>query len=157
MTEVKRGRGRPKKSPEVASTKPTRTPLGVPRQKLSLEKKDPNYYYRWINEVGDRINLALEAGYEFVTRSDAAPGDRDVAPQNTDLGNRTSKVVGTAEGGRPLTAYLMRLKKSFYNEDQAAKQAQIDEMERGLKVGKPLKDALGDHGYVKSMSMKTQR
>lgn len=157
MTEAKRGRGRPKKT-AVESTKPKRTPLGVPRQKLSLDKKDPNYNYRWINDVGDRIQQAQEAGYEFVKRGDtSAPGVADVVPQNTDLGTNTSKVVGTTESGAPLTAYLMRLKKSFYEEDKRAKAENINEMERGLRRGKSLTDSLGEHGYVKSSSFQTDR
>lgn len=150
MTEAKRGPGRPKKN-ATESTK--RIPLGVPRQKLSLDKKDPNYNYRWINDTGDRIQQAQEAGYEFVKRgSTSAPGVADVVPQNTDLGTNTSKVVGTTESGAPLTAYLMRLKKSFFEEDKKAKAQQIDEMERGLRRGQSLTDSLGEHGYVKSSS-----
>lgn len=157
MTEAKRGPGRPKKVAVESITKQKRTPLGVPRQKLSLDKKDPNYSYRWLNDSGDRINQALEGGYEFVRRGDtSAPGDMDVVPQNTDLGTNVSKVVGTTESGAPLTAYLMKLKKSFYEADQAEKQAQINETERGLKAGQSLKDSLGDHGYVKTASFKTQ-
>lgn len=155
MTEAKRGPGRPKKT---ATERAKRIPLGVPRQKLSLDQKDPNYNYRWINDTGDRIAQAQQAGYEFVKRGDtSAPGVADVVPQNTDLGANTSKVVGTTESGAPLTAYLMRLKKSFYEEDKKAKADQIDESERGLRRGQSLMDSLGDRGYVKSESFKTNR
>lgn len=151
MNQPKRGPGRPRKNAEA---RPTRTPLGVPRAKLSVEQKDPNYAYRWINDKEDRIARALEAGYEFVKRGDtSAPGDKDVTPQNTDLGTNVSKVVGTKEGGGPLTAYLMRLKKKFYDEDQQAKQKYVDATETGIKRGRGLKDQIGEHGYVKSFGI----
>ena len=152
MTETKRGPGRPKKT---AEDRPTRVPLGVPRSKLSVEKKDPNYNYRWINETGDRIPRALEAGYEFVKRdSTDAPGVRDVVPQNSDLGTNVSKIVGTTEGGKPLTAYLMRIQKSFYQEDQKSKAEYVDSLEAGIRDANSLKGAIGDHAYVKSFSVK---
>lgn len=153
MTETKRGPGRPKNKPE--SARPQRTPLGVPRSKLSVEKKDPNYNYRWINDIEDRVYRATEAGYEFVAKSSGiAPGDRDVVPQNADLGNNVSKIVGTTEGGRPMTAYLMRIKKSFYEEDQKAKAEYVDSVEAGVRNASALKGHLGEHGYVKSVSIK---
>jgi hypothetical protein len=48
----------------------------------------------------------------------------------------------------------MRLKKSFFDEDQKLKQQYVDESEAMLKAGSRLTDQIGEHGYVKQSSFK---
>lgn len=112
-----------------------RTPLGVQRQKLVLDQlKDPNYVYRWVNDGGTRIQNALEGGYEFVSAETAGQiGVRDVIPTNTDLGSGVSMVVERGTGRR---AFLMRIPKEFYDEDQAVKQKVVDRVDDAIRGGK---------------------
>lgn len=105
--------------------RPKRTPLGA-RNRLSFGKQDPNYVYRVINDQDDRLVLAQEAGYEFVTGDDKL-GDARVA-EGGKIDSRVSKPVGNGVRG-----YLMRIPKEYYEEDQAAKAARIDETEKAMK------------------------
>lgn len=112
-----------------------RVPLGMKRKKLDVRDRDPAYVYRWVNDVGGRITDAERGGYEFVT-SDVKAGQSDVANQNSSVGDRQSKIVGKNESGRPVTAYLMRIRKEWYDGDQKAKQKGLDSIDAALKRGK---------------------
>ena len=106
-------------------SRPTRTPLGA-RNRLTFGAQDPNFVYRVINDQDDRIKLAQEAGYEFVT-GDAQLGDKRVA-EGGKIDSRVSKPVGNGVRG-----FLMRIPREYYVEDQAAKAARIDETEKAMK------------------------
>lgn len=110
-----------------------RVPLGIKRSKLAVKDQDPAYMYRWVNDVGGRILDAQNGGYEFVT--DAKVGEGDVANRNASAGNRISRVVGKTDRGNAITAYLMRIRKEWYDEDQKAKKRQLDEVDAALKAG----------------------
>jgi hypothetical protein len=106
-------------------SKKTRTPLGA-RNRLTFSNLDPEFQYRVINDVDDRLMRAQEAGYEFV-ESPEQLGDKKVA-EASKIGTSVSKPVGNGTIG-----YLMRIPKKWYEEDQAAKQKQIDQTEAALK------------------------
>ena len=89
--------------------------------------KDPNYVYRFVNDVGSRIANFQSAGYEFVEDSSLVVGDSRVSdPANIGTSKRVTSNDGTV-------SYLMRTKKEYYEEDQAAKAALVDETERAMK------------------------
>ena len=89
--------------------------------------KDPNYVYRFVNDTGSRIANFQSAGYEFVEDKDLVVGDSRVFdPSDIGSGKRVTSNDGTV-------SYLMRTKIEFYNEDQAAKAALIDETEQAMK------------------------
>ena len=97
-----------------------RTPLNM-RNKLTVKDRDPNYHYRIVNVKEDRVEQFQEQGYEIVGATPV--GDKQIdAPSS--LGSASEISVG---GG--LKAVVMRIPKEFYEEDQAMKQAQIDELE----------------------------
>lgn len=116
-----------------------RVPLGVPRRRLSFADKDPGYEYRVIhNRPGkpNRVKDAEEAGYEFVLKEDdETMGDED-ASRASDMDRRITHVVGADDSNRPLIGYLMRIKKKWYDEDQAKKQGNVDAIERAIMEGK---------------------
>ncbi len=89
--------------------------------------KDPNYVYRFVNDSGSRISNFRQAGYEFVEDSDLVVGDSRVFDPS-DIGS--SKRVTSNDG---TVSYLMRIKKEYYEEDQAAKAAMVDETEAAMK------------------------
>jgi hypothetical protein len=113
-------------SKEAISKSPSgrvkRTPVGV-RNVLTVKGKDPNYEYRIVNDTGDRVAQFLDAGYEVVNAADVQIGDRRV---NQSSGE--GSVAQTAVGGG-LKGVVVRIKKEWFDEDQAAKQAQIDATE----------------------------
>lgn len=111
--------------------KNNRTPLGKVRRKLSYDNQDPDYVYRWVNDNDMRIRDAIEGGYEFVEKEKKGDhaGDEDVANTEAGVGSGISKVVNK-NGTR---AFLMRIKKEWYEEDQAEKQKIPDAIEEQIR------------------------
>lgn len=103
----------------------TRTPLGA-RNKLTFGNLEEGYAYRVINDQDARLSQAVDAGYEFV-ESDEQLGDVRVA-EGTTLGARVAKPVGNG-----VTGYLMRIKQEWYDETQAAKMKEIDDLEKSMQ------------------------
>jgi hypothetical protein len=105
----------------------TRTPVGS-RNILTVKGKDPNYEYRIVNDVDDRIEQFKEAGYEIVSNSsDVQVGDKRV---NSASSEGSVKQMAVGQGTK---AYLMKIKKDWFQEDQQAKQRRVDELEKATK------------------------
>ena len=88
---------------------------------------DENFQYRFVNDVGSRISNFKAAGYEFVEDPEIDVGDSRVFDPSSE---GSAKVVTSNDGTK---AYLMRIKKEWYNEDQAAKAERINEQEAAMK------------------------
>ncbi len=98
--------------------------------KLSVPEhlKDPNYEYRWINDTsGGRIHMLTVADDWDVVKDKGIEGQGE--------GTAVTRNVGTSESGKPARAYLCRKLKTFYQEDQQAKQARLLSTEEELKRG----------------------
>jgi len=117
----------------------TRTPIGT-RNILTVKGKDPNYEYRIVNDVEDRITQFQEAGYEVVQSESVEVGDKRAA-SGTSIGS--AKTLSVGQGTK---AYVMRIKKEWYEEDQRAKQGQIAATESAIKD--PTLNG-GDYGSTK--------
>jgi hypothetical protein len=74
------------------SGRPKRTPVGT-RNKLTVQGKDPNYVYRIVNDVGDRIQQFIDAGYEIVEAKDVRVGDKRVETASSE-GSQAQVSVG---------------------------------------------------------------
>lgn len=113
-----------------------RVPLGRHRAKMSIGHLDipDNKVPRWINDVGNRINEAIDGGYEFVNDPNAQVGEDPMVHRG--LGNAVNMKVGTKEDGSPQRAYLMVIDKDLYKEDQREKMAEIDRIDDAIKHGK---------------------
>lgn len=107
--------------------RPQRTPING-RNILTVTGKDPAYVYRVVNNVGDRVEQFKEAGYELVPASDVKVGERrvDSASPEGSYAQVSVDNVGTK-------AFIMRIPKEWHDEDQKAKQKQVDELERTIK------------------------
>ena len=90
-------------------------------------EKDPNFHYRFVNDVGSRVYNYQQAGYEIVTDGDLTVGDSRVSDAS-DLGS-PRRVVG--DQGTP--SVLMRIPKEYFDEDQAKKNAALDEQDQAMK------------------------
>lgn len=120
-----------------------RVPMSGHRSKLQLSESDrkaldeAGFVPRWVNDVDGRVEQALAGGYVYVEPEEAkSVGQMALHEGNSDLNGRVSKIVSKG-GGQPIRAYLMKIKKEFYDEDQAAKQARNDEIEDALRNGQP--------------------
>jgi len=127
MTTKRRGKGQESR----AENRPKRVPLAR-RNVISLNniKVPKGMVPRLFNDVENRINDALAAGYQFIM-SDGQVGDERCADPSK-MGSYVTKSVG---GGR--IGYLMAIPEEFYNEDQQAKQQKVDESELSMKPPKP--------------------
>ncbi len=118
--------------------RPKRVPVGGPRNILTVAQKDPNYVYRWVNDVPGRIAAFKEGGYEVVT------SDNEVGDKTVDRGSKLGSAITKSVGGQ-ITAVLMRIPKEWYDEDQAAKQKDVDILEATMRD----QSQRGDYGSVK--------
>ena len=107
----------------VKSARTARKPLTQRGPQAIAGEKDANFEYRFVNDTGSRIQNFKAAGYEFVTGDDLIVGDNRVSDA-TDLGS--AKRVISNDG---TTSYLMRIKKEWFEEDQANKAAALKEQE----------------------------
>ena len=104
----------------------TRVPV-TERNVLSVKGKEPGFHYRIVNDTGDRVQQLIDAGYEIVDASTVQVGDKrisSVAPEGT-------KAQVSVGGG--VKGFVMRQKQEWYDEDQAAKQARVDQQEESIK------------------------
>lgn len=109
---------------EKSNAERKRIPMSVPVQKLEAPEI-PGYHLHWFNGTPDRIQRALDGGYEFVDEREArinnvSLGGDSATSGNTDMGSRVSVVSGTELGrdGQPVRLILMKIKQEWYEEDQ---------------------------------------
>ena len=135
-----------------------RIPMSVPVQKL--EAPDiPGFHLHWFNGTPERLQRAIDGGYEFVDSKElkinsVSLGSVSTASGNTDMGSRVSVVSGTEVGrdGQPLRLILMKIKQEWWEEDQKLienRNEQVASAIRGGRVGAE-SDIAGDsqHRYV---------
>lgn len=109
--------------------RPTRQSVSSQRDKLSVSGLDTSsFYYRWVNDLDERLQTFLAAGYEFVTKAEVKKaGDTTV---DTSLGTDSRIRKGVGQG---VVAYLMKLPLAFRKEYEAEKEADILETERAMR------------------------
>ena len=112
------------RSPRAART--SRVPV-TERNILSVAGKEPGYHYRIVNDTGDRVQQLQDAGYELVDASSVRVGDKRINSTSPE-GSKAQVSVG---GGTK--AYVMRQKQEWYDEDQANKQARVNQLEESIK------------------------
>lgn len=122
-----------------------RVPLGVATAKLN-GKVPKGMVGRHFNDTPGRIAAALEAGYVFVNDDSETTGSKESA--------RVDR-VGVGDDGRPLMGILMAIPAEYYEEDQAAKQVPVDEIDAVIKRGTPQGAEAQDQGafYNAGISM----
>jgi hypothetical protein len=124
---------------DTGPRKSARKPFGAMTLKLAYPDR-PGFHRHWFNETAGRIQRAEEAGYTHVEAN----------------GKPVQKVVGTAEGGGPLNAFLMEIPQEWYHEDMAAQQREIDDKEKAIKRGE-LESQEGDNRYVPNQGISIKR
>jgi len=133
----------------------TRTTDGRPRrsafngtsQKLAVYGDIPGYHMHIFNDVPGRIEEALSSGYEFVSPDEIGGVAAGVVSKNTDLGDRVRFLVGSAEGGGGLYAYLMKIKQEWHDEDQTELQRVNDRVDDAIRSGQNTKNGSSADGF----------
>lgn len=110
---------------KVPEGRPTRQKM-TRRNRLKVVNQDPNYHYRIVNDIEDRIEAFKAAGYEVdITQPRKGEDARVDVPAG--VGSATISVGGG------LKAVVMRIPKDWYKEDQLDKMKEIDATERLMK------------------------
>jgi len=105
-----------------------RRPSLKPKGKLYVAGKDANYEYRFVNNTDGKVEQRAEDGWEVVTKAELKQvGERRVDVPSTE---GAAQEVYVGHGHK---AVLMKIRKDWYEEDQAAKQAVVDEREAATK------------------------
>ncbi len=113
-----------------------RVPFSGHRTKLQLSDRDmkaltdAGYVPRWFNDQDGRVQAAESGGWVHVDEGEA----RSVG--STDLNGKVSKIVSKG-GGTPVTGFLLKIKKEFYNEDQERKEDRNRLVDDALRSGQP--------------------
>lgn len=111
---------------KVSSKRPERKSLFQRGPQSITGDKDPNFVYRFVNDTGSRVSNFQQAGYEMV-QDDLIVGDsRVIDPSDLGSGKKVTSNDGTV-------SYLMRIKKEWFDEDQAKKDAYTKETEATMK------------------------
>jgi hypothetical protein len=115
------------KKQERNEGKRARVPFGARRSNLQLSNEEQaaleeaGYVIRWFNDADGRVERALGGGWDFVLPEEATSvGTYQITKGNTDIGSKVSKVV--SRGEPIIRAYLMKIKKEYYEEDQRVKE-----------------------------------
>lgn len=131
--ETTRTTGRPKAHTsrvEGSDGRADRVPVSGNRDILTVRGKDPNYVYRWVSDVsedGSRIWKFKQAGYTHVEVSEIKGVGQDRVKKVEGLGS----IVCQPTGGSNYS-FLMKIRKEFYEEDQARKAEDLDAIEQEM-------------------------
>lgn len=128
------------KKTRVIRERKTRIPLREQKRLIGVNK-EPGYMYRLVNDVEDRINSFLTAGYEIV---DKTGNEVEVDKRIQDPSWRQSALSQSVGGG--IKGYVMRIPIEWYEEDQSKKQLEIDKKEKSKNI-KASKDVKTDDFY----------
>jgi hypothetical protein len=121
---------------QTSKEKVTRVPFGAHRTKLQVADEIKGYKLRWFNDVDGRLARAEQGGYVYVSPDEVPQlGQGQIHQENTDINSKVSKVV--SRGEPVIRAYLMKIKKSWYDKDQADKEVINEKVDEALRDGTP--------------------
>ena len=119
-----------------------RVPVAGRRDITAVHGIDTDQYVgRWVNDKDSRIEMTKAAGYEHV--QSAKVGDSHVDGTHNEDG------VVSRDMGKGVTAYLMQQKREYFDEDQASKQAIVDETEESIRRKPNENRNDGQYGEIK--------
>jgi hypothetical protein len=98
------------------------------RNKLKVYGKDPNFAYRIANDTDDRILTLLEEGWEIDPSEAIRVGDSKLVDDSRGIGKTRQVSVGQG-----IKAVLLRKRKDWFDEDQAAKQEYVNKLEQAMR------------------------
>lgn len=140
MSEIKKIPN-PATRPEGTAAERRRIPMSVPVQRLAAPDI-PGYHLHWFNGSPERIQRAIEGGYEYVNARDiktnnASLGGDSTASGNTDMGSQVSVVSGEEldKAGQPERLILMKIKQEWYEEDQKLVDQRNEHVAASLRGG----------------------
>lgn len=100
---------------------------------IAVTNKDPNFVYRIVNDSEGRVDQFLKGGY--VIADDNATSEDDRIQSASTMGSVNRMVVNRGRDADTKHAVLMKIPREMYEEDQLAKQAQVDETAASFDPG----------------------
>lgn len=113
-----------------SKVRPDRVPVyEANRNKITVKGLDhENFMYRWVNDTEGRLDMFLNADWEFVAKDGLTAGDGGVEDTN-----RTTSAMSKGMGGGVI-AYLMRIPKDIWKMDQDRKEREeVAALENDMK------------------------
>jgi hypothetical protein len=104
--------------------------LGVDCSKLIAA----GFHPYWRNDMDGRVQEALANGYEFVHPDEVEEVNLRITAQPMS-GDKVSRIVGYTDKGDPIHAFLLKIKKEWFEENQAFYQKRNDAIDRAIKSG----------------------
>lgn len=116
-------------------TETVRAPRGRPnrreaagfRNRLAIHGQDPSFVYRIVNDSDGRVAYMENLGYELCKHDEI----KVVGKRQTQPDAKEGQLAVISVGGG-LKAYVMKIRKDWYEEDQTEKLAVIDEQRKTL-------------------------
>mgnify|MGYP003339546449 CR=1 FL=1 len=140
-----------------ATDRPSRATRGIfngTRGKLSIDPElvkaftEAGWHLHIFNDNDGKVQIALEAGYEFVMRDEVGGSLSDrVVPANTDPGEKVRFRVGNKEGGDGMFAYLMKIPTSAWEADQQLLQDRNNRTDAAIRAGENIKPGSSSEGF----------
>lgn len=127
----------------VKTSRRRRVSVGGANLKLEAPLR-PGFVRRWVNDDGNRIADATALAYDYVADTDA---------QTSDIGSRTSRLVGTKANGEPLRAYLMETPAEEYAYGVAEREEKNAQIDQAILAGRDSTGKLDNqygHGEIKT-------
>ena len=137
--------------------KPNRIPVSGLRDIMTVLGKDENFAYRFVvdkMERGARM-MRFERGGWTYARQDDLPGGISVGEESVYKTKKHGSIV-RFPSGEGYFSYLMKIKKEWYDEDQAAKANAINEVEQTI-IGTGRPDGEENHGQYGSVKITRDR
>jgi hypothetical protein len=113
---------------------------------------ESGWHLHIFNDDPGRIEQALQGGYEFVTTEEIGSTVTGVVSRNSTLDNKVAYLAGVTEKGDGLTAYLMKIRKEDWEEDQQQVQRRNDVIDQRIKAGKNAAPGVSDQGFYSAGS-----
>lgn len=117
-----------RQSPSSASARTRRQPLAI-RQRIAVRNMDPEFAYRVVMDRDNRVEDLVDQGYEVVPQDKVIRGGDKRVDDASALGSASSMSLGR-NGDRGV---VMKIRKDWYIEDQAAKAIRADQLEKTMK------------------------
>ncbi len=107
--------------------RPNRRESAVGRSRLAIAGQDPSFVYRIVNDSDGRVAYMESLGYELCKHDEIkVVGKRQTQPE----AKEGALAVISVGGGTK--AYVMKIKKDWYEEDQAEKRGAIEEQRKTI-------------------------
>ena len=121
----------------MSKTHRERVPFSANRTRLAVKLKEEGFQHRWFNDQDDRIQRAIDAGYEFVKPEEIGRvGDKEVHGGNSDLNSKVSKVVCRTAENQPIRAFLLKIRNEWFREDQLKKEETNKLVDQAVRAGR---------------------